>query len=505
MGNCQNDHHAQSDDDESISVIKAPIGYGKGGFEKDDLVVAERAEEMYGHYEIEEELGKGAYGSVFKVEEKRTKDVRVCKEVGLTGLSDADIKNMKMEIETLKKLDHPHIVKLFEYAEEGDKLYLIMEMLPGGDMIELLERKGAGLDEKFVAKAMRQLIAPLEYCHDMNILHRDVKPDNMMLTEKKGFFNDPDIKVIDFGLAKACECAKTTTDDAISGTLAYMSPELITKQPFGSPTDLWSAGVVCYKLLTNELPFGAPEVSEIQQYINKLFKEEPDYEDGPMSKRSDLAVDFVQQLLIKNPFQRITASQALEHPWLEKYAPVSRDLGSGVVKSMTGFSKAPRFTQVCCLIIAAQSSAAELQKYSNIFDGLDEDRSGTVDVEELKDALVSQGGCWGGGLDDANAEKIALSADLNNNGQVSFSEFAAASIYFELKTGGNIAQKAFEVFDHNVDGYISLQDVQQVVEKPHVKEAESALGIDYLDLIRPAFKGNPLMDFSDFKKLLASK
>ena len=68
MGNCQNDHHAQSDDDESISVIKAPIGYGKGGFEKDDLVVAERAEEMYGHYEIEEELGKGAYGSVFKVD-----------------------------------------------------------------------------------------------------------------------------------------------------------------------------------------------------------------------------------------------------------------------------------------------------------------------------------------------------------------------------------------------------------------------------------------------------
>merc|ERR1719163_1789705 len=168
---------------------------------------------------------------------------------------------MKMEIEVLKKLDHPHIVKIFEYAEEGDTLYLIMEMLPGGDMIQLLEKKGAGLDEAFVAKAMRHLIAPLEYCHDMNILHRDVKPDNMMLTAKPGFWGSPDIKVIDFGLAKACEAAKTTTDDAISGTLAYMSPELITKQPFGAATDLWSVGVLCYKMLVNKLPFGSPNVS----------------------------------------------------------------------------------------------------------------------------------------------------------------------------------------------------------------------------------------------------
>lgn len=477
--------------------------HNKGLYKQDLVQVSTQKKDVDAHYDFEQELGHGAFGEVYKVVEKHSGEERVCKEVKLGAMSPQETEMMKFELDVTKQLDHPHIVRLYEYCQDDATrmIYIIMEMLPGGDVRDLIEKQKDKVQEKHAAKFMRQHLMALEYCHAQNVLHKDIKPENMMLTIK----NDPEnaeMKVIDFGLAAAVTDRTAISTGVVAGTPPYMAPELITEKPFGEQVDLWSIGVSTWNLLTNKFPFG--DMPDYGGDINKMkaaiVAAKCDYDQFP-SGRSKYCQDFCKKLLDPNIQTRLSASDGLQHPWLEKYAPVDHHgISSDISHGLAGFADAPAFVQACCLIIATQLSDKEMDAIRKDFSSLDEAGEGEIPVEALKDALLSKQWFWS--RDEEFAEKVADHADLNGDGYVGFSEFAAAAIHDQLK-GECVCDRAFDIFDTDADGYIDFKDIQKVIEKPHVKEFEAESGIDYLDLVRPLASGGKI-DFGQFRKILES-
>ena len=195
------------------------------------------------YYEVVKQLGKGGYGKVYEVKNKKTGEIRACKH--LSKLNIKNLEKFRREIEILKKMDHPNIIKLFEVFESDRSIYLIMEECKGGEIfdkiIEHIQNKEM-YSEKDAADIIQQVMSCIRYCHNHNICHRDLKPENILYLYN-GSVNDNRIKIIDFGLSQE-------KDKLVSkvGTAYYVSPEIL-KGKYTELCDIWSAGVILYILL----------------------------------------------------------------------------------------------------------------------------------------------------------------------------------------------------------------------------------------------------------------
>ena len=190
------------------------------------------------YYDVVKQLGKGGYGKVYEVKNKKTGEIRACKH--LSKLNIKNLEKFRREIEILKKMDHPNIIKLFEVFESDRSIYLIMEECKGGEIfdkiIEHIQNKKM-YSEKDAADIIQQVMSCIRYCHNHNICHRDLKPENILYLYN-GSVNDNRIKIIDFGLSQE-------KDKLVSkvGTAYYVSPEIL-KGKYTELCDIWSAGVI---------------------------------------------------------------------------------------------------------------------------------------------------------------------------------------------------------------------------------------------------------------------
>ena len=210
-------------------------------------------------------------------------------------------------INVLKKIDHPNIIKIFEFYIKNDNYYLITEYCSGGELFELVNN--TVFTETQVAYIMYQLFSAINYCHKMKIIHRDLKPENILIT--KNNFNFIDIKICDFGTSQIFK--KGDIQKETIGSLYYVAPEVIKKK-YNFKCDLWSCGVIMYILLTQRLPFGGSTDEEIiYNIINK------DYNHSRLSKYSEETRDLVSVLLEKDTEKRINSKAALNHKFFQLF------------------------------------------------------------------------------------------------------------------------------------------------------------------------------------------
>jgi len=212
--------------------------------------------EMDKTYESVRELGRGACGMATLVRDRITGQERVRKTVSIDNMEKWCLDLMRKEIELLSTLDHPGVVKLFEYCEDTDRkeLVLILEYMPGGDLESVIAAGRPPATESFVAKAMYQTLAALSYCHEQGIIHRDLKPDNILLAQEASVFGSPDCKIIDFGLACQGTPGQVMNPHCV-GTPTFMSPEMVKQSKYTAKTDIWSVGSTAFKLLVGYQPF----------------------------------------------------------------------------------------------------------------------------------------------------------------------------------------------------------------------------------------------------------
>ncbi|XP_010536320.1 PREDICTED: serine/threonine-protein kinase TIO isoform X2 [Tarenaya hassleriana] len=272
-------------------------------------------------YHVIELVGEGSFGRVYKGRRKYTGQTVAMKFIMKQGKSDKDIQNLRQEIEILRKLKHENIIGMLDSFENAREFCVVTEFAQG-ELFEILEDDKC-LPEEQVQAIAKQLVKALHYLHSNRIIHRDMKPQNILIGSGSV------IKLCDFGFARAMS-ANTVVLRSIKGTPLYMAPELVREQPYNHTADLWSLGVILYELYVGQPPFYTNSVYALIRHIVKDPVKYPD-EMSPNFK------SFLKGLLNKVPHNRLTWPALLEHPFVKESQEEieAKEMHSAVVEQNT--------------------------------------------------------------------------------------------------------------------------------------------------------------------------
>lgn len=212
-----------------------------------NMFINEKKGKVTNDYEIHEIVGKGGYGEVKRVVHKITGETRAMKIIKKESCDESYLKTLTNEINILRNLDHPHIIKLFEIYQDSHSIYMIQEFMGGGEVFNFSKNKKT-LNETIAARVIKQVLQAVNYLHSKSIVHRDLKPENLLLDTD----NQWDIKVIDFGLSRYFQKDKKMCQRL--GTPFYVAPEVLKKK-YDEKCDIWSIGIILHILLGGAPPF----------------------------------------------------------------------------------------------------------------------------------------------------------------------------------------------------------------------------------------------------------
>ncbi|XP_025205500.1 calcium/calmodulin-dependent protein kinase type II alpha chain isoform X14 [Rhopalosiphum padi] len=260
------------------------------------------------NYELKEELGKGAFSVVRKCIQKHTGLEFAAKIINTKKLSARDFQKLEREARICRKLQHPNIVRLHDSIQEELFHYLVFDLVTGGELFEDIVAREF-YSEADASHCIQQILESVNHCHTNGVVHRDLKPENLLLASKvKGAA----VKLADFGLAIEVQ-GEQQAWFGFAGTPGYLSPEVLKKEPYGKPVDIWACGVILYILLVGYPPFWDEDQHRLYAQIKAGAYDYPSPEWDTVTPD---AKNLINQMLTVNPAKRVTASDALKHPWI---------------------------------------------------------------------------------------------------------------------------------------------------------------------------------------------
>ncbi|XP_060092663.1 calcium/calmodulin-dependent protein kinase type II subunit gamma isoform X14 [Heteronotia binoei] len=259
-------------------------------------------------YQLYEELGKGAFSVVRRCVKKSSSQEYAAKIINTKKLSARDHQKLEREARICRLLKHPNIVRLHESISEEGFHYLVFDLVTGGELFEDIVAREY-YSEADASHCIHQILESVNHIHQHDIVHRDLKPENLLLASKcKGAA----VKLADFGLAIEVQ-GEQQAWFGFAGTPGYLSPEVLRKDPYGKPVDIWACGVILYILLVGYPPFWDEDQHKLYQQIKAGAYDFPSPEWDTVTPE---AKNLINQMLTINPAKRITADQALKHPWV---------------------------------------------------------------------------------------------------------------------------------------------------------------------------------------------
>uniref|UniRef100_A0A673APM2 calcium/calmodulin-dependent protein kinase n=1 Tax=Sphaeramia orbicularis TaxID=375764 RepID=A0A673APM2_9TELE len=259
-------------------------------------------------YQLYEELGKGAFSVVRRCVKKSTGQEYAAKIINTKKLSARDHQKLEREARICRLLKHPNIVRLHDSISEEGFHYLVFDLVTGGELFEDIVAREY-YSEADASHCINQILESVSHIHQHDIVHRDLKPENLLLASK---MKGAAVKLADFGLAIEVQGDQQAWF-GFAGTPGYLSPEVLRKDPYGKPVDIWACGVILYILLVGYPPFWDEDQHKLYQQIKAGAYDFPSPEWDTVTPE---AKNLINQMLTINPAKRITADQALKHPWV---------------------------------------------------------------------------------------------------------------------------------------------------------------------------------------------
>ena len=424
-----------------------------------DVIVSDTKQDPKEIYIKEKKMGEGSFGEVWLVRHKI-----LGKEFAMKIIEKSPYSNTKQiinEIEILKTLDHPNILKILEFHLTDDKFYIITDYCPEGELFQEIDKKST-FSEKETSFVIYQILQAVRYCHKMRVIHRDIKPENIMISsrESNGLIH---VKLIDFGTAKIFSVGNK--QKALVGSSYYIAPEVL-KGKYDEECDLWSVGVIMYIMLTGYPPFNGEDDDSI---LKSVSTGKYDTTLDTYQSLTPNAKDLITRLLKYNPSDRITAKDALAHPWFqtnefEKIYRVNTISANEAINLINNLELYKSDNIIKCAVLAylvhQNTNIKECVDASYLFTDIDLNKDGKLEKNELVSAYTKY---YGLSQDQATikANNVFQNIDTDNNGFIESEEFIRACINPNIFMDKKYLLTAFNYFDEDKNGNISVSEVEK--------------------------------------------
>ena len=468
-----------------------------------NLLVAKGTTNNKNNYKRTKILGQGSFGTVFLVKHKLLNTYFAMKVIKKTNKIEKDEVLMN-EINILRKMDHPNIVKITDFYTTNTEYILVTEYCPEGELFYEI-KNFAPFNEALTGWYMKQILSAVCYCHKLKIIHRDLKPENILISKKnKNGFNL--VKVIDFGTAIIFN--KNKNDKSLTGSVYYICPEVLSKnRNYTEKCDVWSCGIIMYILLTGLPPFNGDSDEEI---VTKIKNGRFNMEKYPWPIISSQAKDLIKKLLEFDPNKRVTAEEALNHPWFESKQVQSED-NAGLLKiknpnkllnNLINFrSDNILGNTVFAYLIHNNIQLNQVHEAIKLFNKIDKNGDGQICREELYKGLENFLKLSGKELKE-KVDIIFNNIDTDHNGYIEYEEFLRAAVDKEYFLSDNFLRFAFDYFDRDKNGEISYNEIKQLFyqndKNKHNTEAQNQLLKNFEEM---DINGDGVLSYEEFAKM----
>ncbi len=344
--------------------------------------------DIFQKYEMLGVLGSGSYATVRKGINRFTGEEVAIKviERKLFRFDQSKWEAQVKEIEIMKQLDHPSVVKLFDFYNTENILYIVVEFISGGELFDKIVQNGKYPEQK-ARVLVKNILEAVQYLHNKSIVHRDLKPENILLQNKH---SDTDIKIVDFGVAREIDTGCKT----VIGSLSYIAPEVLQRKDtvkgtgsYGESADMWSVGVITYVVLVGGLPFKDDQGMDMYKRVNQLLKFQEPY----WKNMSSNAKDFITHLFQVDPKKRYTVYDCLKHPWIaELYDSSSSKKNESFSSSTTDTTLTDDSTNEKNIESGGTFGIDDIEKDNSNNDD-DDDDDATVDHENEEEKTPTKG------------------------------------------------------------------------------------------------------------------
>ncbi|KAA0057224.1 CDPK-related kinase 7-like isoform X1 [Cucumis melo var. makuwa] len=436
------------------------------------------------HYDLGEEVGRGHFGYTCSARAKKGsfKGQQVAvKIIPKSKMTTAiAIEDVRREVKILRALTgHKNLVQFYDSYEDEENVYVVMELCEGGELLDRILSRGGKYSEEDAKVIMVQILSVVAYCHLQGVVHRDLKPENFLFTSKD---ETSTLKAIDFGLSdyvkpgldsellflsnhlfeirlQISDILILYTDERLNdivGSAYYVAPEVLHRS-YGTEADMWSIGVIAYILLCGSRPFWARTESGI---FRAVLKADPNFEEAPWPSLSIDAIDFVKRLLNKDYRKRLTAAQALCHPWLADHQDIKIPLDTITFKLVRSYICSSSLRKSALGALAKTLSAVQLGYLQKQFTLLGPNKNGLISMQNFKTALIKNST---DAIKDSRVLDYANVVSSIQYRKLDFEEFCAAAIsIYQLEGMENWeqhARHAYDLFDKDGNRPIMIEEL----------------------------------------------
>ncbi|CAL1130642.1 unnamed protein product [Cladocopium goreaui] len=411
-------------------------------------------QDVWDVYRREKQLGTGSFGTAYQAVNIKTHEERVIKAVKKSRTA-LPLDEIEQEILIMRQIDHPHMVRLFEWYEDGNRVYLVLDYLKGGSLkdviVQLNKKDERGLKEAWIREVIQQTAGGLAYCHNLRLIHKDLKDENIMLLEKPDKWEKPHAVIIDLGVAEMFSVADPA-GRFIGGTPTTMAPEVWLGN-FGPKCDVWSLGCIMFELCTGALPFMATTVQP--SAWTRLHKRGPKWEEMKTCAESKT---LCRAMLQYKEADRPSMMEVLDFEYFQTAAHELKVVPPERFTNFLNAHKLHRARQGLLLEIASRMPFERAGEIIRMFSEVDADHTGTITLDELKAYFDRVG------IQHDDLAKTFQALDVDKDGFLSFSEFSSGALLLYQDALEDELHVLFSSYDSDGKGYLTPAEAEKFLD-----------------------------------------